>query len=801
MAQTPTDKDIKMMHIVNLMSIAYADGNISEDENNILVQIAQDLGLTEKEFDICVEHWKQTDEKDIPIAVPETDEDQVEFMKHFALMMMIDGEIEENERDYLTFVVDKFGYNPEPTVPKLIEDVYQEYFADDQEGDEEEDNEEEEEDPLFEYTDEELQIPLGLIKLEEKNISEAFDNLFLPALRNSDAYTYFLIIPNTSTRLFLLSPEQLAVVKEASDKGYPLADYVLGRYHQVVKPCDDSLDQAWHYLEKAVSNGIPDAQWALAMSYLYGYHGTVEMDEYNNLISQAFENGSMMAFKQHLHDIIHGVNGNKKEPKKAIKVIESFIEQDEKNADIHPDIYDLLGDAYRIVGNKEKADNCYEHAVDLGFFESGAKRFENRVEGPDKDFYRDNFSFLLDFACEDHDPNSFLARALEHVYHYDNEKSANNKDTLAKKIKEDLETAYQLGNGDAAYYLGLFCYNGQYGFPQDNQEAWLWFSRGQDYESGLAFLGTAQMVADGIHPSDLPDNYLESCQLSAQLRGAGRQDDSDAEIPTVFVVNPEGKATIYKLEKEDWYKLAHIIGANRIAPIRINSLDKTGQEAGFSDHLVAWIDIDAPRKGMAINKIAKSFFPGVICGDVVFSLADSIYDPVPFYGIDEAKNAIEALKADCVEIVTQLDNISNEKQKPIEYSKINPNANMGYVARIEPDGKAYITNSSLAVFKLFEEEIYDPARLKKLYDIGKKLGLKERLTIWTDNSALRKQLVINTNFTHNSIGMKFFPGPVADNIYVALEDENYRMILFDNAKQLEEACLALGVKPENICKD
>ena len=41
-----TSKNTKMAHIINLMSIAGIDGNISEEEKNVIIKIAQDMGLT-----------------------------------------------------------------------------------------------------------------------------------------------------------------------------------------------------------------------------------------------------------------------------------------------------------------------------------------------------------------------------------------------------------------------------------------------------------------------------------------------------------------------------------------------------------------------------------------------------------------------------------------------------------------------------------------------------------------------------------------------------------------------------------
>ena len=406
-------------------------------------------------------------------------------------------------------------------------------------------------------------------------------------------------------------------------------------------------------------------------------------------------------------------------------------------------------------------------------------------------------SVLLDFACDNKDPNSFLARALEHVYNCDKEESAKAKPQWHKKIKEDLEAALELGNGDAAYYIGLYCYTGSYGFEKNPKEAWSWFSRGQDLESGLAYLGTLKMIEDGVHPSGMPEGYLDFCIQRARQRGAGESSEG-AAIPTVFIVNTEGDATIYKLQKEEWYKLAHLIGAKRIAPVRVDALDKIAKGAGFEEHLVAWVDIDAPRKGLPVNSIAALFFPGMLAGDLVFSLADNIYDPMPFFGAEDAQNVVKALGAKVKGIVTDLSDVSGSKQEAIDYSTVNPYDNKGWSARIEPDGKAYLIESSLAVFALFEEDIYDPARLQKLYKVGNDLGLAGRLTMWTENTALRKQLAVYDKYTKNPIGAKYYPGPVADNVFIALEDEDYRITLFDDPEQLRQVCIVLGVKPENI---
>ena len=86
---------------MNLMSIAGIDGNISEDEKNVIVNIAQDLGLTEEEFDKCIGIWQNVDETKLETIVPDSVDEAYQFLKNMVLVMMIDGEIDENERAYI----------------------------------------------------------------------------------------------------------------------------------------------------------------------------------------------------------------------------------------------------------------------------------------------------------------------------------------------------------------------------------------------------------------------------------------------------------------------------------------------------------------------------------------------------------------------------------------------------------------------------------------------------------------------------------------------------------------------------
>lgn len=811
-------KNTIMGHIINLLTIAYADGSITEEEKNLICNISDNLGLTNEEFNHCLATWQETDEDILKVSMPEAEEDRIAFLKNMTLLMMIDGEIDENERQYISNAAEEYGFNGEQAVNYLIKQIQEEYGG----GEENE----EEEDELFEGVDDENNIDSVWYDLESKDIEEAFDTIYVSALRNEVARNIFLVIPGIDTRLFRLTEEQIDLVKMTAEKGYPLAKYVLGRYYQVVKPEGSTMGDAGALLKAAADDGIADAYWALATMVEQGYYGPVNTETYDSLMGSALEKGSGMAIRKQLLDIVYGLHGMKANPKKAIDTVVNKIYINEEAEKTYPYFYAVMGDAYKEMGNESKADECYEKAVDLGYFEASASRFVNKLSGPNAEFNRETFNFFLDFGCDGKDPNCFLYRALEGIHFYD-KKDATQQQVLTEKIKEDLETAVDLGQGRAAFYLGYCNYYGKYGFAEDNNAAWQWFCKGIDLEDGYAYGGLAQMIDEGFCPQGLPEDFAATCRLNGLRRGnlslldkvmeayrAGKlqdcadeiekiyipmtqQEDDNSAISTLVVVNAEGKALLCHVEKSEWNGVPALIGAKRLAPIRVNGLDEIGKRIGLTDRLTAWTDLEAPRKGLPVNAVAAKFYPGVIAGDIVFSLADNLYDPMPFYGTEEALALISALGADLVNPEVQELNVLVRERKPIQPTR-SMLVNDGFIARVEPDCKAYIMPCGKNFYSLFEEDIYDPARVQKLYEVGQRLGLPGRLTMWTENTALRKQIVMVNTFADNPVGMCYYPGKVVDNIFVAMEDENFNVMMFSSPAQLKTVLMAMGLKPQDI---
>ena len=252
------DKKSMMANVINLMALAYLDGTVTDEEKNLISDIAHSYGLNKEEFDYCADlAEKNIKEGKATIEVPEDEDSKVAFLKNLVMTMMCDGNIDKNERDFVEFITDRFGFKAKETVDYLIESIIEEF------DDETDDNTAN-------------AIALGKEALEKHDIRAAFDHLVNPAHLDRDALELFLRIPDNKYWIHLLSEEQVDLLKEYAEKGYAVSQYTLGRYYQVVEA---SYDEAKDLFIAASKAGMADATAALAIMYRLGQFGEIEIDK------------------------------------------------------------------------------------------------------------------------------------------------------------------------------------------------------------------------------------------------------------------------------------------------------------------------------------------------------------------------------------------------------------------------------------------------------------------------------------------------------------------------------------------
>lgn len=100
-------KEKRVNFFQNLLLIAAADGYLDEDEGDFLVQIGQQLDLTEEDL----RPLASRNVKDIEFIIPETDQDKLFELQTMVMMMVEDGQIDEREYGFCADYADRIGLN------------------------------------------------------------------------------------------------------------------------------------------------------------------------------------------------------------------------------------------------------------------------------------------------------------------------------------------------------------------------------------------------------------------------------------------------------------------------------------------------------------------------------------------------------------------------------------------------------------------------------------------------------------------------------------------------------------------
>ena len=86
------DRKKMMSHVRNLVALAYADGKFSDEEKQYVANVATEVGMTADEMKLII-----NDPEGIRFEMPSNDIEKLEQIYDLILLMMIDGELNENE--------------------------------------------------------------------------------------------------------------------------------------------------------------------------------------------------------------------------------------------------------------------------------------------------------------------------------------------------------------------------------------------------------------------------------------------------------------------------------------------------------------------------------------------------------------------------------------------------------------------------------------------------------------------------------------------------------------------------------
>lgn len=686
-------KKPELAHLINLIAIAMVDGTISEQEKTVLYNIAEALGATNEEFNYCVNTALETKDRVI-IEVPDTDEEKTFFLKNLTLMMMSDGVIDENEKNYIKFIAEKFGYDGDKALGILIESVTNDIreSLNKQKG-----NSHETASPAstretgktdVKIDEEQLKAEIrqavqqGKEALMRHDIPTAFDHLVHAAHLDAKAMRLFLMIINIRQRLFRLSKEQVSKLETLAGKGYALSQYAYGRWLEAHRPESDSLNKANEYFKDAEKGGFPDALFVQAILMKAGHYGLVNRTEVAKMIDDAADKGSFLADKYLLRQNIFGWNDTKVNPQIVINVLKEWLNGTESDdiMEVDPAYYSILGEAFEAIEDKQNADKYYRKAINMGYTEAWGDLYYLHAND-------DEAEDILESGCDIADPGCLVCHAINLMNSYD-EMSKRDQKTATSDIMDDLITAYENGSDMAPCLLGKAYYYGDYGFGKDNTKAWNWFIEGSHRDDGESYKMLAVMASNDEIPYEVSDNakLMEHLAMMAVRNGDEdmldvvvegyrngdltdyateieqyyipqydrlheNDDDEDTDpddydYKLMAIVKTNGKADIFEFDVEEgWDELPDFIGAKRLDAIRTQPLYDITQKLRLDGHITAWVDNMGLMKDLPMNPIGCQLYPGPIAGDMILTLEDAKYNPMSFESLEVLKQVIAALGA------------------------------------------------------------------------------------------------------------------------------------------------------------
>ena len=95
----------RLGQLKTLVMLAAADGNLTDSEMAVLLAVASRENLTPDEFNKVID-----DPDSVHIALPEDEDTKLAYMRDMVAMMMIDGELDEQEMAICKLYAMALGY-------------------------------------------------------------------------------------------------------------------------------------------------------------------------------------------------------------------------------------------------------------------------------------------------------------------------------------------------------------------------------------------------------------------------------------------------------------------------------------------------------------------------------------------------------------------------------------------------------------------------------------------------------------------------------------------------------------------
>ncbi len=479
----------------------------------------------------------------------------------------------------------------------------------------------------------------------------------------------------TGWRVKSLSPEMVEKLKACSESN-PYAAYGYGRWLSLVNPGGECLKKAEVLLTWAGTNGVQDANAALAQMY---FDGRTEADKampqmHAFLMDTSYKAGSELAQVMTLENTIFGDYGFPNDPAMVADILQKHIEK-------HPECdtlyYDLLGQALEET-DPEAAEKAFRVSIDRGDKESYyslASLYESAGDWGRACLVADEGArngavncrrFKARMSQED-----FLALSLEE------------QEALHKEISEGLDYAISHHDRYACFLKAMCLYYGNLGYTEDLIQALVPLERGCEMGHSNCFwlksvilheldrggvakaslqavrLGdreqfTLEQVARGYVSRELSNHAeeIEELWLKEYLK-ANPEDEDSKDSRGVVAVYPQGFYYAMDVDEGrelDLERLAQKVDARgfdvvHFSPV-LSRITKALSLEG--SHVAMLVDKDGYMKDLPDNMAGTLIYGHAqeIRGTVIFVLEDDkTYSLMPMVGLQRVYMFIQLLNA------------------------------------------------------------------------------------------------------------------------------------------------------------
>ena len=479
----------------------------------------------------------------------------------------------------------------------------------------------------------------------------------------------------TGWRVKSLAPEMVEKLK-AESQSNPYAAYGYGRWLSLVNPGGKCLKEAEVLLTWAGSNGVQDANAALAQMY---FDGRTEADKampqmHAFLMDTSYKAGSELAQVMTLENTIFGDYGFPNDPAMVADILRKHIEK-------HPECdtlyYDLLGQALEET-DPEAAEKAFRVSIDRGDNESYyslASLYESAGDWGRACLVADEGARKGAVNCR-----RFKARMSQEDFLA---LSGEEQEALHKEISEGIDYAISHHDRYACFLKGMCLYYGNLGYTEDLIQALEPLERGCQMGHNNCFwlksvilhelgrdgvakaslqavrLGdreqfTLEQVARGYVSGELSQytEEIEQLWLKEYLK-ANPEDEDTKDSLGLIAVYPQGfyyAMDVEEGEQLDLESLAQKVDARGFDVVHFSPLLSRITKALSLEgcHVAMLVDKDGYMKDLPDNMPGTLIYGQAqeIRGTVIFVLEDDkTYSLMPMVGLQRVYMFIQLLNA------------------------------------------------------------------------------------------------------------------------------------------------------------